>query len=132
MKECLACHEQMEDLYHACPSCGGESFMLAGSAADALSMLDVMQRQAEAAEHVNRSAEFAGQGRYAEAKRELNEAIRINPLNATAHGNMGGVCLKQGRPDEAVMWLEKALKLNPRLEGVPQALAQARAKVRRL
>ena len=127
MKECLSCHSQIEDLRHTCPQCGGTAFMQAGSGPDALPILDAMQKQAEAAQYVDRGAQFIMQGRYAEAERELKKAIEINPMNATAHGNMGGVFLRQGQPYEAIPWIEKALELDPRLEGVPQALAQARA-----
>ncbi len=130
MKECLSCHSPVEDLRHVCPRCGGTMFVQALSAQDALSALDAMQSQAEAAQHVDRSVQLILQGRYAEAESELKNAIKINPMNATAHGNMGSVFLRQGRPEEAIPWLEKALELNPRLEGVPEALAQARAAVK--
>lgn len=92
-------------------------------------MIDGMQKQAEASRHVDQGAQFMMEGRYAEAEEELKKAIQVNPFNATAHGNMGGVFLKQERYEEAIPWLEKALELNPRLEGVPQALAQARATI---
>lgn len=131
MKECLACHSQVEDLRHTCPHCGGSAFWQGGSGPDALSMLDAMLKQAEAAQHVDRGAQLIMQGRYVEAERELREAIDINPLNATAHGNMGAVFDRQGRPEEAIPWLEKALELNPCLDGIPQALAQARAAARK-
>jgi len=127
VKECVSCHNEVEDLYHTCPHCSGTTFVQAGSGQDALPMLDAMQKQAEAVQHVDRGSQFVMQGHYAEAERELRRAIEINPMNATAHGNMGGVFLRQGQPEEAIPWLEKALELNPRLEGVPQALAQARA-----
>ncbi len=126
MKECLSCHRQVEDLRHTCPYCGETGFRSAGSGLEAVSTLDAMQKQAEASQHVDRGAQFIMQSRYAEAERELKLAIQINPFNATAHGNMGGLFMRQGRFREAIPWLEKALQLNPNLEGVPQALAQAR------
>jgi WD40 repeat protein len=130
LKECLACHKQVENLQHTCPYCGGTAFAQAGSGNDALSLLDSMQKQAEAAEHVDRGAQLIMQGRYAEAESELKKAIEINPLNATAHGNMGGIFIQQGMPEKAIPWLEKALQINPHLEGIPQALAQARTAVK--
>ena len=116
-------------LSHTCPHCGGTAFYAADQGA--IDMLDSMSRQAEAKQHVDRGAQLLLQGRYAEAETELRRGIEINPMNATAHGNMGGIFLRQGQPENAIPWLERALELNPRLEGVPQALAQARAMARR-
>jgi len=115
------------DLIHVCPSCGQETFYQGGSGPDALPLLDAMQKQMKAAEHVDRGAGFILQGLYAEAEKELKLAIKINPLNATAHGNMGGIFLRQNKPKKAIPWLEKALKINPHLEGVPEALVRAKA-----
>jgi tetratricopeptide (TPR) repeat protein len=126
MKECLSCQRKIEDLRHICPHCGGKEF-----SGDALSMLDAMQKQSDARQHVDRGAELARQGRFAEAEKKLRQAIEINPLNATAHGNLGGVYLRRGMPEEAIPWLEKALELNPYLEGIPEALTQARAAAKR-
>lgn len=128
MKECISCHSKVGELLHACPNCGGTTFIQTGSGQDALSMLDAMQKQDEAKQYVDRGAQFFMQGRYAEAEKELKIAIKINPMNATAYGNIGGIFLKQGRYEEAIPYLEKALELNPRLEGVPQALSQAKNK----
>jgi len=130
LKECLACHKQVENLQQTCPYCGGAAFVQAGAGNDSLSLLDSMQKQAEAAEHVDRGAQLIMQRHYAEAESELKKAIEINPLNATAHSNMGGVFLRQGQPEKAIPWLEKALELNPQLGGVAQALAQARSAAR--
>jgi HEAT repeat protein len=126
-KQCLSCRKRVEFLRHTCPHCGGEAFAQAGTPEEAVAMLDAMQKQAEAKEHVDRAAQLLFEGSYVEAETELRAAIAINPLNATAHANMGGVFLRLERPGEAIPWLEKALELNPRIEGVSQALAQARA-----
>jgi tetratricopeptide (TPR) repeat protein len=127
MKKCIECSTQVPDLAHTCPNCGGGSFIQVATAEDALSRLDSMRDQTRAAQHVDRSAELFKAGRLEEAKRELEAALRINPLNPTAHGNMGAVLLEQGRPEEAIPWLEKALALNPKLEGATQALAKAQS-----
>jgi len=128
MKECLSCHKKVNNLSHACKHCGGTSFMQSGSAQDALSMINDMQKQAEAAHHVDRSAQLIEEGRYVEAERELKMAIEINPMNAVAHGNMGCMFFMQGQPEKAIPWLKKALQLDPNIEGVPNVLAQARRK----
>lgn len=126
-KQCLLCQRPVELLRHTCPHCGGEAFAQAGTTEDSVAMLDAMQKQARAAEHVDRGARFLLDGMYTEAEAELRQAIAINPLNATAHANMGGLYQRLGRPGEAIPWLEKALELNPQIEGVSQALAEARA-----
>jgi tetratricopeptide (TPR) repeat protein len=76
---------------------------------------------------VDRSSQLFQAGRYPEAIAELQEALKVNPMNAVAHGNMGCILLKQGKTPEAIPWLEKALQLDPNIEGVPAALAQAKA-----
>jgi len=97
------------------------------SATDALAVLDAMQDMGKAREHVDRSAQLFAAGRLTEAITELQTALKMNPMNAVAHGNMGCVLLKQGKTSEAIPWLEKAVQLDPKIEGVPVALAQAKA-----
>ena len=91
MKECISCHNKVEDLQHTCPKCGGKSF----GYKDGMLFIDAVQKQIEARKYVDRGAKFAMQERYNEAERELRMAIEINPMNATAHGNMGRVLLWQ-------------------------------------
>lgn len=127
MQKCLNCNAEVDDRAYVCPKCGSSTLMGSYSAEDALSMLDAVKGQGEAAQHVDRSAELYAQERLDEAVAELQAALKINPLNPTAHGNMGAVLLKQGKPKEAIPWLEKALELNPNLEGVSAALAGAKS-----
>lgn len=126
MKMCAACHSQVEDLRHTCPRCGGDAFLIAGSGEEVASALDAMQKQLAAKQHVDRGGQLLLKGRYAEAERELRTAIEVNPMNATAHANMGGVYSARGRNIEAIPWFEKALELDPAIEGVPEALDRAR------
>lgn len=128
MKKCVECNAEVDDRAHVCPKCGGFTLIGSYSAEDALSLLDSMKDQSRAAEHVDKSAHLFSQGRLEEAIAELNIALKLNPMNPTAHGNMGHFLLTQGKPKEAIPWLEKALELNPNLEGVPQVLAEAKAK----
>jgi tetratricopeptide (TPR) repeat protein len=127
MKKCLNCNTHVDDRAHVCPKCGGSTLLGSYSGTEALAMLDAMKDMGKGREHVDRSAQFYAAGRFTEAIRELEAALKVDPMNATAHGNMGAVLLKQGKTGEAIQWLEKALTLNPNLEGVPAALAQARA-----
>jgi Flp pilus assembly protein TadD len=85
-----------------------------------------MAKQSEAAKYVDQSVKLIRSGKFTEAEEVLKKAIEINPYNATAHGNMGGIFLRQGCPKEAIPWFMKALELNPNLEGVPEALQQAK------
>ena len=127
MKKCIKCDNEVEELTHVCPKCGGKTFIGSYSAEDALSALDTIKHQSEAAQHVDKSAELFITGRFEEAKKELETALKLNPMNPTAHGNMGVILLKQGKAKEAIPWLEKALQLNPDLEGIPQALSEAKS-----
>jgi len=97
------------------------------TADEALKALSAMTDGSKAASHVDASAKLFMAGRYEEAKAELEKAIKLNPMNATAHGNMGHLLMRQGKSHEAIPWLEKAIELNPTLEGAPQALSEARA-----
>lgn len=126
VKVCAVCHSQVEDLRHTCPRCGGESFLVAGSGEEVASGLEAMQKQLAAQQHVDRGGQLFLKGRYAQAEREFRRAIEINPMNATAHANMGATYSARGRQIEAIPCLEKALELNPAIEGVPEALDRAR------
>lgn len=88
--------------------------------------LDAVDKQMEASRLVDEGFHLIREGRFAEAETTLRKAIQVNPYNATAHGNLGGVFYRQGKFAEAIPWLEKALELNPHLGGVPEALAHAR------
>ena len=105
--------------------------MFVSSGQDALSRVDAMQKQIEAREHNDRGGQLMMQGRYAAAAKEFRRAIEANPLNATAHSNLGLALYKQRRLKEAISWLEKALAIDPRLEGVPEALVQYKAEAKK-
>ena len=47
------------------------------------------------------------------AARELAEALRQDPRDATAHGNLAAVLARQGKTAEAIAHYEDALRLNP-------------------
>lgn len=58
MKKCLECNAEVDDRAYVCPKCGGSTLMGSYSAEDALSMLDALKGQGEAAQHVDRSAQL--------------------------------------------------------------------------
>jgi tetratricopeptide (TPR) repeat protein len=96
---------------------------------DAVSGLEAMAKQAEAAQHVTRGAHAILQGHYVQAEEDLRKAIAINPLNATAHANMGDIFRRQGRYAQAIPWFERALELDPGIEGAAVALAHVRGEI---
>jgi protein O-mannosyl-transferase len=50
-----------------------------------------------------------------EAASHLRESLRINPADAEAHNNMGGVYQRRRRYEDAIKEHEEALRLNPQL-----------------
>jgi tetratricopeptide (TPR) repeat protein len=56
------------------------------------------------------------EGRWAEAARELSEAIRLDPLSSLPHIGLAVADANMGRPDDARFHVEEALRLDPRSE----------------
>ncbi|MFA7186283.1 MAG: tetratricopeptide repeat protein, partial [Victivallales bacterium] len=123
LKECTQCGAQVETLRHSCPKCGSTMFSIDQD--EASSILD---KQAKAAELVTQGERLIQAGKFEKAKQTLHQAIKINPYNETAYGNLGGVFYFQGKYAEAIPWMEKALEINPHIAGIPEALQNARAK----
>ncbi len=68
---------------------------------------DVVQRLFQAGQHAN-----AGRG--AEAHADVDEAIRLAPGYARAHGLRGTLLLQQGKPADALTAFDEVVKLDPR------------------
>jgi adenylate cyclase len=64
---------------------------------------------------VLRGRRFIAYNRYAEAEREIERAIVINPNDAEALAGRGNVLVWLGRTDEAIETLELALRIDPEL-----------------
>ena len=54
------------------------------------------------------------EGRLDEAREHISHAIRVNPRQGSAHGNLGTVQLRSGRLPQARAALEQAIALNPK------------------
>ncbi|NJN95414.1 MAG: tetratricopeptide repeat protein [Anaerolineales bacterium] len=75
-------------------------------------LVDQIRGQSKASEHWDRGAEYANQGRWKDAIREYQKALRINPNNIVVHYNLGNVFQQQGRMEEAIREYEAALHPN--------------------
>ncbi|MGP0090120.1 MAG: tetratricopeptide repeat protein [Xanthobacteraceae bacterium] len=56
---------------------------------------------------------YAQRGDFAEAVRQIDAALRINPNVAAVHNNRGGALLELQRPDEALASYERSIALKP-------------------
>jgi tetratricopeptide (TPR) repeat protein len=64
-------------------------------------------------------------GRLKEAEEALMEAIKLEPLNADLHSNMGLICMKAGQKNEARAYFEKALQIDPNNEKAGKGFRQS-------
>jgi len=65
-------------------------------------------------------------GRDEQARRELDEALRLDPANADAHFMLGFVCEQRGDRAQAIAHYRRALQLNRNHTGALQALNRIR------
>ena len=72
-----------------------------------------------------------GLGKIAEAEKQLQEALRLEPGSAEAHANLATVLLAKGQGEKALAELEKARKLDPKLSLVYYNLGFALVQVRK-
>jgi len=85
--------------------------------------LEVTRENAVA--HLNLGLALADRREYAEARRHLEEAIRIHPASGAAHGVLAEVLAREGRREEAVERFRTALRLDPTLSRVHNGLGRA-------
>ncbi|HMF93151.1 MAG TPA: tetratricopeptide repeat protein [Vicinamibacterales bacterium] len=100
--------------------------------AEAFSRNALATRPGFAAAHALLGASFNLAGRFADARRELEEAIRLDPRDAASHVSLAVAEANLGRLEEARAQIEEALRLDPRsaqANRVRQALDAAAADV---
>jgi tetratricopeptide (TPR) repeat protein len=66
-------------------------------------------------------------GRYDEALRQFETAVRVDPTFADAHYNLATVLARAGSIDEAVAQCQTALSLNPDFAAARDALKKLQA-----
>jgi tetratricopeptide (TPR) repeat protein len=55
-------------------------------------------------------------GKYDQALKDYDEAVKLNPKNARIYGNRGVAKLRQGKNEEAQKDFKKAIELEPSLK----------------
>jgi peptidoglycan/xylan/chitin deacetylase (PgdA/CDA1 family)/uncharacterized caspase-like protein len=70
-------------------------------------------RTAQAQEHHNLGLKYYREKKYDEAVRELEEAVKLDPRNATIVNNLGFTLFKFEKYEESIVWLQKAIEIDP-------------------
>src|SRR5262245_40838207 len=71
-------------------------------------------RTALAQEHHNLGLKYYREKKYDEAVRELEEAVKLDPRNATIVNNLGFTLFKFEKYEESIGWLQKAIEIDPK------------------
>lgn len=82
-------------------------------------------KRALASYHVNRGAAARAQGRIADARRELEVAVRVGPDSAVAYLELGRTYEAENRLDDALIAYEAAARVDPQSIDVQLALGHA-------
>jgi Flp pilus assembly protein TadD len=77
--------------------------------------------------HFNLGKAYSAAGNVEEARKHLQAACDLSPLNANAHNSLGVVLAKMGRVSEAIQCFTRALELDPDNANARRNLANARA-----
>jgi hypothetical protein len=112
---CLDCNRLVPAGVLDCPHCHSPNRKLAIPK-------DVLKLMMEARSKTDDGARCLLASDLQNAIRLTREALGMNPWQATAHGNLGGMLLKHNELDEAAESLERAFLLCPSLEGVKEYL----------
>ena len=86
-------------------------------------------KTAQAQEHHNLGLKYYREKKYDEAVRELEQAVKLDPRNATIVNNLGFTLYRFEKYDESVIWLRKAIEIDPRRAVAYANLADAYMKL---
>ena len=86
-------------------------------------------KAAQAQEHHNLGLKYYREKKYDEAVKELEQAVKLDPKNATMSNNLGFTLFKFEKYDESVTWLRKAIEIDPQRAVAYANLADAYAKL---
>jgi uncharacterized caspase-like protein len=70
-------------------------------------------KTALAQEHHNLGLKYYREKKYDEAVRELEEAVKLDPRNATIVNNLGFTLFKVEKYEESIGWLQKSIEIDP-------------------
>jgi tetratricopeptide (TPR) repeat protein len=112
---CRACGGALTDAARAAgPIAEAESLVSRGMLAEAIATVQRAIGQADARDlHVALATLYMRRGGAAEARRELDAALALDPENAVAHAYVGGMLLDKGLVAEAQERLDLAVRLAP-------------------
>ena len=86
-------------------------------------------KTAQAQEHHNLGLKYYREKKYDEAIKELEQAVKLDPKNATIVNNLGFTLYRFEKYDDSVMWLRKAIEIDPQRAVAYANLADAYAKL---
>lgn len=86
-------------------------------------------KAAQAQEHHNLGLKLYREKKYDEAVKEFEQAVKLDPKNATMSNNLGFTLYKFERYEESVVWLRKAIEIDPQRAVAYANLADAYVKL---
>ena len=100
-----------------------------GAGAPKVSTPSPEERRQKANIHFDEGEAFRKQGKYKEASRAFEKAVRADKTYAEAYSNLGYTLRKQNIYGKAVKAYRKAIKLNPKLAQAHEYLGEAYAEM---
>ena len=86
-------------------------------------------KTAQAQEHHNLGLKYYREKNYDDAVKELQEAVKLDPRNATIVNNLGFTLYRSEKYEESLVWLLKAIEIDPRRAVAYANLADAYMKL---
>lgn len=86
-------------------------------------------KAAQAQEHHNLGLKYYREKKYDEAVKELEQAVKLDPRNATIVNNLGFTLYRFEKYEESLVWLRKAIEIDPQRAVAYANLAEAYMKL---